>query len=169
MSHDTQPTTHDRADHLRDLPGLPYPDISDETTDVIARTIYHHRYARGRHGRVPVPWDSPLAVVRRLTCRRLVDHLAIHGMLNNATRARVHDRCPTGPHLNTILRDIQIARARRATAAALVQLARRVLAVFPPSEKELLEHDLGLELVDDLRTWPPGSCDPHDAGNGGLR
>jgi hypothetical protein len=135
-------------DGLHPIP--PYSALSDEATDIIARTLYQHRYGRGPHSKAPLRWESSAAVFRRMACRATVDYLALHGMLNPDPPSGQHAPRPAVLSVQYSIRRLRIVRARRASALVLVRLARSIVTAFPPAQLDPFLRRLRAELDGEL-------------------
>lgn len=134
------------ADHAGLQLHPPYRALSNEATDIIARTLYQHRYGRKLHGKTPLRWESPMAVFRRMACRATVDYLARHGMLNPDPPSGQHAARTTAPSVRYSIQRLRLARARQTSARFLVRLALSIVSVFPPAELVLVLRQLRAEL-----------------------
>lgn len=109
------------------------PKISDHAIDTIARALYDHRYSGGqlapRLGR-PIPWESPLALLRRHECWHEVEYLAFYGMLNPHPTSHRDPRWGTPPVVRLRVRRRHVGRARRRAASAVTSIAAAMVHVL---------------------------------------
>lgn len=109
------------------------PGISDHAIDTIAQALYDHRYSRGRLAPLlgkPIPWHSPLALLRRHECWDEVEYLAFYGMLNAHPTSHRDPRWGTPPVVRQRVRRRHVGRVRRRAASAVTSIAAAVANVL---------------------------------------